>query len=123
VVPGKTDINQVRQYLGEPNITPELASSSFNPHEEILIWEDVLVQLNKNENIVTAIHRQPASHEKSLQFWRQHFKGKVQKFQKVQTKFYAAEHIWQLDLPNLGVNVVYDESKDEVIKVVYYAVE
>lgn len=123
VVPGKTDLNEVRRYLGTPNLASENTSSSFNPHEEIMVWDDVLVQLHKDDNVVTAVHRMPASHEKSLQYWRQHYRGKVQNFRKVNTKFYAAEHTWQLDLPNLGINVIYDESKDEVIKVVYYEVD
>ena len=123
VVPGKTEIHDLRQYLGVPEVLTDQNSSTFNPNEEILVWKDVLVQVHKDENTVTAIHRQPASHEKSLQFWRQHYKNNVQNFSKVKSRFYSAEHMWQLDLPQLGINVVYDETKDEVVKVVYYEVE
>jgi len=123
IVPGKTEIHDVKEYLGVPEIMNDQISSSFNPNEEVMMWKDVLVQIQKDENTVSAVHRMPASHEKSLQFWRQHYKNSVQNFSKVNSRFYSAEHMWQLDLPQLGINVVYDEAKDEVVKVVYYEVE
>ena len=118
VVPGKTTTLQVIRYLDEPRM---FNKSSFNQAEEVLIWDDVVVQMR--DDLVTSVHRQPASHEKSLQFWRQEYKNDKQNFNKVSSRFASTEHIWQLDFPSKGVNVVYDETKDEVIKVVYYYVE
>jgi len=118
IVPGVTTTPMAINYLSEPSY---LDKSSFNPRDEILIWDDVTIQANND--VVTAVHRKPANHEVSLQFWRQHYKASTQHFSKVQTGNIGAEHIWQLDLPQHGINVVYDETKDKVIKVIYYYVE
>lgn len=118
VVPGKTSTAEAIKYLSEPD---KYNKSSFNKNEEVLIWNDVLVQTN-NE-LVTSVHRRPASHERKLQFWRQHYKDQVQNFNKVHTSPYDSDHIWQLDFPSKGINVIYDETQDQVIKVVHYYVE
>jgi hypothetical protein len=118
VVPGKTSTLQAIKFLDEPDMYNK---SSFNKTEEVLIWKDVVVQTK--DEVVTSVHRSPASHEKSLQFWRQHYRDQDQNFNKVTTKFNSSDHIWQLDFPNKGINVVYDETKDQVIKVVHYYVE
>ena len=118
IVPGVTSTNQVIKYLNEPQYFDK---SSFNGREEVLIWDDVTVQTD--DDTVTAVHRMPASHETSLQFWRQHYKKSTQNFSKVSSRIDSGEHIWQLNLPQHGINVVYDENLDQVIKVIYYYVE
>jgi hypothetical protein len=118
VTPGLTSTSQAIKYLSEPQYFDH---SAFNSREEILIWDDVTLQTN--DDVVTAVHRTPASHESSLQFWRQHYKQSTQNFSKVNNRFESGEHIWQLNLPQHGINVVYDESLDKVVKVIYYYVE
>ena len=118
VIPGKTTTSQALEFLDEPRY---FEKSSFNRGQEVLIWDDVTIQAQND--LVTAVHRKPASHEASLQFWRQHYKASTQKFNRVKPRLENGEHIWQLDLPEHGINVIYDENIDQVVKVIYYHVE
>jgi hypothetical protein len=118
VVPGKTSTLEAIRHLDEPDM---FNKSSFNQSEEVLIWKDVVIQTK--DELVTSVHRKPASHESSLQFWRQHYRDQTQVFSKVDSRHVQSDHIWQLDFPRKGVNVIYDETQDKVIKVVHYYVE
>lgn len=118
IIPGKTTDNDTVKYLGTPH-EQGLQRSSFNSSDQILTWDDVQVQFKNH--FVVAVHRTPAGHEESLQFWRQHYKESVQNFNKVKTDF-TSDHVWQLDLPQHGINVIYDETQDKVVKVVYYEI-
>lgn len=117
VVPGQTHVDDALHLLDEP-IYAEV--SSLNKRAEIYIWEDVSVQVS--EEMVTAVHRKPAGHEETLQFWHQYYKDDSKTFKKVSNSFDTGEVLWQMNLPNYGLSVVYDERNDKVIKVVKYEI-
>lgn len=114
IVPGKTSAQEVLHRLNEPLI---LKKSSYDPKTEIFAWDDVSVQVKNN--VVTAVHRSPASHEKYMQFWKHHYQDENTNFKPVQDKG-SKESYWQFTIPAKGINVIYDEKTDEVVRVIYY---
>lgn len=118
VVPGQTHVDTALYYLDEPVYAEH---STLGRGSQIYIWDDVSVQVS-NE-IVTAVHRKPAEHEETLQFWQQHYKNSIKKLVKVTNSYKTGEELWQLDLPQYGLNVIYDERNDKVIKVVKYEIK
>lgn len=117
VVPGQTHVDDALHLLDEP-IYAEV--STLGRSSEIYIWDDVSVQVK--EEMVMAVHRKPASHEETLQFWHQYYKDKTKSFQKVSNNFDTGEVLWQMNLPHYGLSVIYDERNDKVIKVVKYEI-
>ena len=115
LIPGRSSIDDAIDRLGEPT-----EASIDNPSYQKLLWRDITVQAR--EDIITVVQRKPASYEEKLQFWRQHYKGSPQSFSKVENTAQAGEHLWQLNLPNEHINIIYDESRDLVTKVMYYDV-
>ena len=114
--PGTTYIDEAIGILDEP----EIRDSSFaSKGSTLYIWQDVSLQVNREE-IVTAIHRSPANHEKSLQFWKQHYKEINTQFNKVSN---GQSNLWQFNIPQKGINVIYDERADIVTKVILYEVK
>lgn len=115
ITPGQTDLHTAVDVLDEP-LTARRSTLSHG--SEVYAWEDVTVQVE--ENMVKAVHRRPAGHEKTLQFWRQYFKDSHTIFGKVQDPNGASEALWQLNIPSKGINVVYDERSDQVVRVIKY---
>jgi len=118
VVPGQTHVDTALYILDEP-IYAE--NSSLDSRSQIYIWEDVSVQV-QNE-VVKAVHRKPVSHETTLQFWQQYYKSSNKQLSKVMNSYETGEDLWQLDLPEYGLNVIYDERNDKVIRVVKYEIK
>ena len=114
--PGSTYIADAIDILDEP----EIRDASFSSKGSMLyIWNDVSLQVDKSE-IVTAIHRTPASHEKSLQFWKHQYKELNTQFNKVSN---SQSNLWQFNIPEKGINVIYDERADIVTKVILYEIK
>lgn len=118
VIPGSTYIDQAVLLLDEPVISK---NSSLTFDHKIYIWKDLTLQVNP-DNLVTAVHRQPASHEKTLQFWKQYYKDTETDFYKISTDKSSQESLWQFTIPNKGMSVIYDENIDQVTKVILYEV-
>jgi hypothetical protein len=116
IIPGHTTINEALEWLDEPI---NVQTSGFATNEEVFIWKDLTIQVDRK--IVKAVHRIPASHEKSLQYWRHEFKNEVSDLKKIDSQ--KGEELYQLKFPYKGIDVVYNSKADEVIKVVYYEVE
>lgn len=116
VVPGDTFIDQAVDILDEPDIAEK---SSISPGHTVYIWRDVTLQVNRDE-IVTAIHRKPANHEKTMQFWKQHYKDENTKFSSVNSQSNSKESLWQFDIPQRGMTAIYNENIDQVVKVILY---
>lgn len=114
VVAGDTYIADAIDILDSPTLTDK----TYNDKGHTLyIWEDVSLQVNQEE-VVTAIHRQPASHEKTLQFWKHQYKSENTQFNKVSSS--GQSDLWQFNIPAQGINVIYDERIDTVTKVIFY---
>lgn len=118
ITPGQTTLDETFSLLDEPLVGDH---SNFENGSEIYIWDDVSVQAR--DGIVSAVHRKPAGHEKTLQFWKQHYKDVETKLEPVQTQGAKGELLWQLTIPSQGLNVVYNERNDSVIRVTKYAME
>lgn len=118
VVPGQTHVDDALHLLEEP-IYAEV--STLDRRSEVYIWDDVSVQIS-NE-MVTAVHRKPASHEETLQFWHQYYKDSDKSLEKVKNTFDTGEELWQMNLPHYGLSVIYDERNDKVLKVVKYEIK
>ena len=99
-------------HLGRPTSFDDSAG------RQTVRWNDVTIQAR--DEVIEVVQRAPAHYETSLQFWRQHYKSSPQRFEKVQAGVSFGEHLWQLNLPKEKINIVYDETKDKVIKVMYY---
>lgn len=113
IKPGYTDLDRVEKLLGQPRY---YNISSFNNTEEILQWDDLTIQAKNS--IVTAIHRSPASHEKSFQFWRHHYKDTPHT---IKESDYKTKVI--MDIPSKGQSIIYNKDKNQVEKVILYYVE
>lgn len=111
IVPGKTNIKSAISLLGTPI---ESKPSSFDKESTFYKWKEV--SLVVSNDIVTSLHRAPASHETYLQFWRQHFKDYSSEFKRVNN-----DSLWQLTITDKNLSVIYDENSDQVTKVIYYA--
>lgn len=114
IKPGKSSIEDAIKRLNEPLVVKK---STFDPETEIFAWEDLTIQA-KNDT-VTAVHRKPASHEKYLQFWQQHYKDEQTIFGPINAGG-LKESLWQFNIPHRGINVIYNENNDEVVRVIYY---
>lgn len=116
VVPGQTYADEALDLLDEPDVAEQ---STIKAGNTIYIWRDVTLQINSQE-VVTAVHRKPASHEKTLQFWKQQYQNDYTKFTKVKALGQTQESLWQFDIPQKGMSAIYDENIDEVTKVILY---
>lgn len=116
VVPGETYIDQAVNILDEPDIAER---SSLSSRHAVYIWRDVTLQVD-NREIVTAIHRKPAKHEETLQFWKQHYKDFNTSFSSITLKGNSQESLWQFDIPQKSVSVIYNQNNDKVVKVILY---
>jgi hypothetical protein len=114
VTPGSTTIADAIEILSEPQLTDEFHVSSGT---RLFIWKDVSLQVDK-ENRVQAIHRVPASHEESLQFWKHEYKNLNTHLKQI-----SRSDLWQLDIPSKGLNIIYNEKSDTVTKVILYEVK
>jgi hypothetical protein len=117
VVPGQTYIDTALNILDEPDDLAE--SSSISPSHQLYIWPDVTLQVDREE-VVTAVHRKPASHEKTLQFWQQHYQENETSLKKIVPKHKTQDSIWVFDVPEHGMSAVYNENIDQVTKVILY---
>lgn len=122
IVPGKTYLSDVIKDLGEANNVYKPSTNEAGGKAQVLVWKDFSVQATDQDfdSVVTVVQRKPAAYESSLQFWRQQYKGTKQRFNKVQGRYDTGEHLWQLNIPNERINIIYDESKDKVVEVMYY---
>jgi hypothetical protein len=116
VVPGETYIDQAVDILDEPDIAEK---SSVSPRHMVYIWQDVTLQVDQNE-IITAVHRKPANHEGSLQFWKQHYQDNQTSFNNINSQGNSQESLWQFSIPSKGMSVIYNENNDKVVKVILY---
>lgn len=116
IVPGQTYVDEALDILDEPDIAE---NSSLNRTHQVYIWNDVTLQIN-NQEVITAVHRMPASHEKSLQFWRQHYQDQNTNFKRVNSPGNTQETLWQFDIAHKGMSAIYDQNIDEVTKVILY---
>lgn len=116
VIPGQTYVDEALDLLDEPDIAE---TSSINSSHQVYIWQDVTLQINREE-IVSAIHREPANHEKSLQFWRQHYQNENTSFEQVHSLSRTQASLWQFNIAHKGITAIYDENIDEVTKVILY---
>jgi len=118
VIPGQTYIDQAVNILDEPDVAE---NSTLSRGHRVYIWRDVTLQVDQQE-LVTAVHRSPASHEKTLQFWKQYYKNTDTTFQKI-TNSQSQESLWQFDIPTKGMSAIYDENIDQVTKVILYEIK
>lgn len=118
VVPGETFIDQAVHILDEPDVAE---NSTLARGHRVYIWRDVTLQVD-HQDLVTAVHRSPASHEKTLQFWKQYYKDTDTNFKKI-TSSQLQESLWQFDIPSKGMSAIYDENIDQVTKVILYEVK
>lgn len=116
VVPGQTYVDEALDLLDEPDLAEQ---STINHSHHVYIWRDVTLQINSQE-VVTAVHRKPANHEKTLQFWKQHYQNDFTQFKKVNALGQTQESLWQFDIPQKGMSAIYDENLNEVTKVILY---
>ena len=116
VVPGHTYVDEALNLLDEPDIAEQ---STISRSHAVYVWRDVTLQINSQE-VVTAVHRKPASHEKTLQFWKQYYQNENTDFKRVQSLSKSQESLWLFDIPHRGMSAVYDENIDEVTKVILY---
>ena len=116
VVPGETYIDRAVSILDEPDIAEK---SSLSSNHMVYIWQDVTLQVN-NEEIITAVHRKPAAHEESMQFWKQHYQDDQTSFNSILPKRNSQESLWQFSIPTKGMSVIYNENNDKVVKVILY---
>jgi nicotinamidase-related amidase len=116
IQPGQTYTDQAVKLLDEPDVAER---SAINPNFQVYIWQDVSLQIN-NEEIVTAIHRKPNKHEKTLQFWKQHYQDQETNFRRISSLERSEQLLWQFDIPKEGMSAIYDETIDEVTKVILY---
>lgn len=116
VVPGQTYSDEALDLLDEPDIAEQ---SSINRSYAIYVWQDVTLQINQ-QDVVTAVHRKPAGHEKTLQFWKQYYQNENTEFKKVRPLGQTQESLWQFNIPHRGMTAIYDENIDEVTKVILY---
>ena len=114
IQPGKTHIAKAIDILDEPEITD---NSLAHKGTTLFIWSDVSLQVDK-EKLIQAVHRSPASHEKTLQFWKHEYKNINTEFQKT-----SSDNLWQFNIPSKGISVIYDEKIDTVTKVIFYEVK
>lgn len=110
IIPGKTKVQTAITYLNAP---VESKTSTFDANSTFYKWKDV--SLVVQNNIVTSLHREPASHEVYLQFWRQHYKNFKTDFKRVNNN-----SLWQLTIFDKNISVIYDENNDRVTRVIHY---
>lgn len=115
ILPGNSTVRDVLNHLDEPN---KIQTSSFNHNEELFVYDNFSIQIDRK--MVKAIHRKPASVEKSLQYWRHKYKHYSTSLQPINSK--GHEQIWQFKIPSEGLGVVYNESQGEIIRVIEYEV-
>ncbi len=118
IIPGNTSIQSALTLLDEPEVAEK---SSLNSNFETFIWRDV--SLHVHNSIVKTIHREPASHEKTIQFWKQEHKKIHTSFDKVSNQVNGQESLWKFNIPSKGINVIYNENLDQVTRVIYYEVQ
>jgi hypothetical protein len=114
IQPGSTYIADAIDLLDEPDVTD---NSLAHTGTTLFIWKDISLQVDK-EDRVQAVHRSPAAHEKSLQFWKHEYKELNTQFNKISTN-----ELWQFNIPSRGINIIYDEKSDIVTKVILYEVK
>lgn len=108
--PGETSLAEALRVLDEPLRITEVHDRTG---VQLLHWQEHTLQVENK--LVTAVFRDPSETEKSLLYWRHSYRGQEQ----VLTRGGAPEEL-QLLIPDEGIAVVFDEDRDEVIKVVRY---
>ena len=116
IKPGLTYIDEALNILSDPDLAE---NSTINTTHQVYVWSDVTLQVD-NQEIVTAVHRKPASHEKTLQFWKHFYQNDNTSFQKMKSRHKTQESLWVFDVPHRGMSAVYDENIDEVTTVILY---
>ncbi len=113
ITPGKTTVDQAIKILEAPI---SVKKSTLSEDAGLLYkWEDVSLQVK--DNVVKALHRTPAAHEKSLQFWRQKYQQPNNKLERLNS---PGESLFRLNIPSVGLNILYNERNDQVVTVSEY---
>jgi len=105
ISPGDTNISEALELLKKPVFKSD----------SLYVWNDISLQIDSNE-VVAAIHRSPASHEKSVGFWKRQYKEIKKTSKKVVN---ASTNLWELTIPSKGINIIFDKKSREVSKVIF----
>ena len=105
ISPGDTNISEALELLKKPVFKSD----------SLYVWNDISLQIDSNE-VVAAIHRSPASHEKSVGFWKRQYKEIKKTSKKVVN---ASTNLWELTIPSTGINIIFDKKSREVSKVIF----
>jgi len=105
ISPGDTNISEALELLKKPVFKSD----------SLYVWNDISLQIDSNE-VVAAIHRSPASHEKSVGFWKRQYKEIKKTSKKVVN---ASTNLWELTIPSKGINIIFNKKSHEVSKVIF----
>ena len=105
ISPGDTNISEALELLKKPVFKSD----------SLYVWNDISLQIDSNE-VVAAIHRSPANHEKSVGFWKRQYKEIKKTSKKVVN---ASTNLWELTIPSKGINIIFDKKSREVSKVIF----
>jgi hypothetical protein len=105
ISPGDTNISEAIELLKKPVFKSD----------SLYVWKDISLQIDSNE-VVSAIHRSPASHEKSVGFWKNQYK-KIEKTSKKVVN--ASSNLWELNIPSKGINIIFNKKSNEVSKIIF----
>ena len=114
VHPGQTTLAELGREFGEPL---RVGSASLPP-EVYEFHSGAGFQVHVDGGSVVAATRAPASEEAHLQYWRHRWKGYEQDFSPLGGE--NRKGLYQLRAPGLGMAVIYDPGRDQVIRVVKY---
>ena len=120
VEPGQTDVFTAVKILGDPEKSDVATEAGNGQSSKLYSWGDITLQARND--IIRAIHRSPAEHERSLQFWRQRYKDKASSLKKLDGESNTGEELWQFNIPSKGISIIYDERSDHVLRVVRYEI-
>lgn len=118
VEPGQTDVFTAVKILGDPEKSEVATETGNDESSKLYSWGDITLQARND--IIRAIHRSPAEHERSLQFWRQRYKDKASSLKKLAGD--NDQERWQFSVPSKGISIIYDERSDHVLRVVRYEI-
>jgi hypothetical protein len=117
VVPGKTDVNTLKATLGEPE---RVTSPAIRPKAQLYCYADGCCY-QAERNTVVGLACPPSHEEATLQYWRHKFQGQTQRFEEVVHERDAhGNRTFQFMSIQGKTTVIYDESRDRVVKVVRY---
>ncbi len=105
ISPGDTKISEAIELLKKPVFKSD----------KLYVWKDISLQIDSNE-VVRSIHRSPASHEKSVDFWESQYREIKKESRKVTN---AGVNLWELTIPSKGINIIFDKKSHEVSKIIF----